>query len=699
MNPLTHNSHHSHSSHRFFLACSLAALAITTAIAAPPKHLGFSTNYMDRSVSPGSDFYQYAVGAWAKNNPVPADQSRWGSFTELAERNWYLVHEILDQAAADAGSAAPSPRRQVGDFFASAIATNQIEQQGLQPIDETLRSIDQAASVQDLFKVLAGLHERNIDGLFGAGVSPDEKNSSIYAFELGQGGLSLPDRDYYLSDKFADQRQAYQAHVAKMFGLLGDTPDDAKNHAATVLDLETLLAKASRSRVDLRDPIKNYNKFSNVELFSKNQQIPWSAYFVGARLTTNSGSLNASQVEVPYEIVGQPEFFDALENLLRERPLSEWKTYLRWHTIHASAPFLRHDFEDENFAFFGKVLSGRQDQEPRWKRAARSVDQNIGEALGQLYVEKYFPPQAKSRMNELVQNIKAAFFDRLQKLDWMTDATRAKAMAKFDRFTHKIGCPTTFRDYSAIEVRPNDYLGNIWRASSFETRRQLARIGKPVDRTEWHMTPITVNAYFSPTQNEIVFPAGILQPPFFDFTADDAVNYGAIGVVIGHEITHGYDDQGRQFDADGNLHAWWTEADAKAFEARAQKVVDEYDAFEPLPGLHVNGKLTLGENIADLGGVAIAYEALQRALAKDPAKRVKIDGLTPEQRFFISFAQVWRTNIREAEQRRLVTVDPHSPGRFRATGPLVNFQVFYDAFAIATNAPMWQPIEKRAKIW
>ncbi|MBU6399013.1 MAG: M13 family metallopeptidase [Verrucomicrobia bacterium] len=404
-------------------------------------------------------------------------------------------------------------------------------------------------------------------------------------------------------------------------------------------------------------------------------------------------------VDLPYAIVGQPEFFSALDRLVGERPLSDWRVYLRWHVLHASAPFLPPAIEREDFAFFHRTLSGQQQPEPRWQRAATFIDSSIGEALGQLYVEKYFPPSARARMIELVANLKSVFRGRLEKVGWMTAATRAKALVKFDRFTQKIGYPDKFRDYSSVVIRPDDLLGNVRRAAAFETHRRLARVGQAVDRTEWHMTPPTVNAYFNPSQNEIVFPAGILQPPFFDVTMDDAVNYGAIGVVIGHEITHGYDDEGRKYDGEGNLHDWWTAADAEAFETRAQKVVDQYNAYEPLPGLHVNGRLTLGENIADLGGVSIALEALERILARDPARRRTIDGFTPEQRFFISFAQIWRTNIRPEEARRLVTVDPHSPGQFRAVGPLVNRQEFYDAFGIRSGAPMWRAPANRAEIW
>ena len=655
----------------------------------PPPVPAFSVSYLDRSVNPGTNFYLFADGAWLKNNPVPADKARWAAFTELAERNWYLIHEILNAAARDAATLpAKTPRRQVGELFTSFMDTNRIEKLALKPIADDLKRIDRIQSTKDLFARLADFHQRGIGGIFQAGFGPDSKNSASYAVELGQGGLSLPDRDYYLQDSFAEKLKAYQAHVQKMFALLGEKAADAETHAGTVVALETELARASRTRVELRDANKNYNKFAAGELAAKTPALLWKVYFADR------------QVEPPaYEIVGQPEFFTAVNQLVEQRPLADWKVYLRWHLLHASAALLPAAFEQENFNFFGKVLSGQPEQEPRWKRAAHLIDGTIGEALGQLYVEKYFPPTAKARMNELVENLKAVFHDRLETVPWMTEATRAKALSKFTRFTQKIGSPDKFRNYSSVVIKPDDLLGNVRRAEVFESRREIARLGKAVDRTEWHMTPETVNAYFNPQMNEIVFPAGILQPPFFDVTLDDAVNYGAIGVVIGHEITHGYDDQGRKYDADGNLNDWWTEADAKAFDDRAQLVVDEYNAFEALPSLHVNGKLTLGENLADLGGVTIAYEALQRALAKDPSKRKIIDGFTPEQRFFISFAQVWRTNIRNVEAQRLVTVDPHSPGRFRSYGPLLNFQPFYDAFDIKAGEPMWRAPELRAKVW
>jgi len=681
-------------------ACTVVAQGSETnsSTQTPPPVPRFSVGYMDKSVDPGKDFYHYADGTWLKNNPVPADKSRWASFMELADRNWYLIHGILDEASADTKSPPKSPRREVGDFFASAMDTNRIEKLGFRPIEGDLKRVDQVKSVPEMFALLADFHRRGIGGIFDAGIGADEKNSSIYAYYLSQGGLTLPDRDYYLKDNFAEIRQKYRQHVTKMFGLLGEDQNQALIDAATVLAIENDLAQAGRTRVELRDPDKNYNKFDTAEFIEKNSGTPWKAYFTASGLTVG-GTNGTGLVPLTYNIVGQPEFFESVSKLLQGHPLADWKVYLKWKVLHGAAPFLQRAVEEENFNFFGKVLSGQEQQEPRWKRSAHVIDGSIGEALGQLYVEKYFPPEAKARMNEMVENLKTVFRDHLEKVDWMSQPTKDKALAKFAKFTQKIGYPDKFRDYSSIDIRRDDYLGNVRRAAAFETHRELVRLGKAVDKSEWGMTPETVNAYFNPVQNEIVFPAGILQPPFFDVTMDDAVNYGAIGVVIGHEITHGYDDQGRKYDADGNLNGWWTDADAKEFEARAQKVVDEYNTFEPLPGVHVNGELTLGENLADLGGVNIAYDAMQRALAKDPSKRKDIDGFTPEQRFFISFAQIWRTNIRPAEARRLVTVDPHSPGQFRSYGPLLNFPPFYEAFGIKQGDPMWRAPEARAKIW
>jgi putative endopeptidase len=675
------------------LNCLLIAAVVTgssgalSAQTGVPKIPRFSLDYMDRQVEPGKDFYKYADGTWVKDNPVPPDKSRWGAFMELRDRNWYLVRDILDST----GKAAVqnnSPAQKVADFYRSAMDTNRLEQLGLKPIDRDLKRIDRVESSEDLLRLLADLHAHGVSAFFGHSVSPDAKNSSVYVYYLGQGGLGLPDRDYYLNEKFAAVREQYVAHMVKMLSLLGDSPAAAKADAQTVMEIETALAKASKARADLRDPIANYHKYKVADFLSQFPGVDFNIYLEAAGLG-----------KITELVVRQPEFFQALYQLGSTHQLEDWKAYLRWHVLRDTAPFLNAAAEDESFAFYGKVLSGQEVQEPRWQRTAKVIDGEIGEALGQLFVAKHFPPEAKVRMNELVGNIKVVFRARLEHLDWMTPATRAKALAKFDRFSEKIGHPEKFRDYSSVEIRANDYLGNVQRAEFFEYNRQTSRVGKPVDRTEWHMTPQTVNAYFSPPLNEIVFPAGILQPPFFDVTLDDAVNYGGIGVVIGHEITHGYDDQGRKYDAEGNLNDWWTAADAQAFETRAQRVVNQYNGYEALPGLYVNGKLTLGENIADLGGLSIAYEALQRALAKNPSQRKKIDGFTPEQRFFISMSQIWRTNCRDAEVRKLIVTDPHSPGQFRAIGAHVNLQEFYDAFDIKAGAAMWRDPGLRAKIW
>ncbi len=675
---------------RLAVACACAAWGVNrlNAADAPPRVPRFSVDYMDKSVDPGADFFHYAAGNWIKANPVPADKSRWGGFMELQERNWFLIHEILDSLTTSAAVQDNSPAQKVRDLYRSALDTNALEKLGFKPLEPDLRRIAALEGGNDVLRLLADFHQRGIGAFFRESVEPDAKDSSVYALYLGQGGLSLPDRDYYLKEDFAKIRQAFTTHLTAMLTLLGEEPAAARAHAATVLELETALAKASKSRVDLRDPIANYHKFAVADVVRDYPDAPLTVYLKGLGLE------NLKDV-----VIEQPEFFQALYALADERPLDELETYLRWHLLNARAPYLNAAAEGESFAFYGKVLRGQPSQEPRWQRAAKVIDGQIGEALGQLFVARYFPPSARARMSELVDNLKAVFHDRLAKVDWMTETTRAKALAKFARFTQKIGYPDPFRDYSTVEIRADDYVGNVQRAELFESRRQLARVGRAVDKTEWDMTPQTVNAYFNPSQNEIVFPAGILQPPFFDMEMDDGVNYGAIGVVIGHEITHGYDDQGRKYDAEGNLNDWWTEADAKAFDARAQKVVEQYNAYEALPGLHVNGKLTLGENIADLGGTSIAYEALERALAKDPAKRKTIDGFTPEQRFFLSLSQIWRINCREAEVRRLITVDPHSPGQFRGVGPHVNTREFYDAFGIKEGAPLWRAPEARARIW
>jgi putative endopeptidase len=643
---------------------------------------------MDPDVSPRKDFYRYAVGSWIKQNPVPADKSRWGAFNELADYNLDRLHRLVESTARRRGARLPLAAREVAAFYTSAMDTAGRNRLKFKPLESDLKRIGSVRTVRDVGRLLAGFHDKRIPALFSSNVSPDKKQSRVYAFYLAQGGLSLPDRDYYLAPVFKRQREAFRQHLIRSLSLLGDSLPSARRQAAAILRIETELARASRTRTDLRDQLKNYNRISLRKLRSMVPAIPWNDYFSGRQVK-----------RLPYVIVGQPEFFRALGRLLRRRPISEWKTYLRWHLLRTSAPYLHRGIEDEDFQFFHKELLGQQQPEPLWKRAIVAADQAIGEALGQLFVAEYYPPEAAARMKLLVEDIRAVFADRLRHLEWMTPATRRRALRKFRRFTAKIGHPRHPRNDSKLRIDPHDYLGNIWRAYEFESRRRAARVGRSVDPDEWLMTAPMVNAYFSGTQNEIVFPAGILQPPFFDAKMDDAVNYGGIGLVIGHEITHGYDDQGRRYDEHGNLHDWWTAADAREFKRRAKKVVAEYDAFEALPGAYVKGALTLGENIADLGGLSIAFEALQRRLKRDPSRRKKIDGLTPEQRFFISYGQIWRTTVKEQEARRLLTVDTHSPGKFRVIGAVVNSPPFFEAFGIRAGDPMFRPASQRIRIW
>ena len=665
------------------LPLSAAELPIPAKPAAPRFNLGF----MDRAVDPRADFAHYAWGNWQKNNPIPADKSRWGAFNELDQYNQAGIRTILETAAAKPHEPG-SVEQKVGDFFASAMDAATIDAAGTKPVATDLAQIAAIANLTDLARTLAVLHNEGVPGFFRVLVDADERNSSLNVLQAGQGGLSLPSRDYYFADQFAKARAGFLDHVARMFVLAGDTPEAAAAAAQTTFETEKALATNSRSPVELRDSLANYNKMATAELAAKMPAFPLPAYLAERGL----GGPAAAEI-----IVGQPKFFEGLQAQLTTRPLSDWKTYLRYKVLRFAGPYLAAPFEQEVFRFYSTELQGTPAQEPRWQRAARIVDGQVGEALGQLYVAQFYPPEAKARMDEMIRNIVAVMHDRLQKLEWMTEPTRQKALTKFDRFYAKVGHPEKWKDYAAVDVKRDSYFGNVRAATAAETRRRLALLGKPVDKSEWGMTPPTVNAYFDPTANNINFPAGIPQPPFFDFSLDDAVNYGGIGAVIGHEITHGFDDQGRHYDAEGNLAEWWTEADAAEFKARAQKVVNQFNGYEVLPGLHVKGELTLGENIADLGGITLAYEALERSLVGK--ERKLIDGLTPEQRFFISWAQVWRTNIRDDAQRQRVATDPHAPGWCRSIGPLVNFQPFYDAFGIKEGDPMWRKPEDRAKIW
>ncbi len=645
-----------------------------------PADLRFSVRAMDLTVDPARSFYDFATGGWRRSNPVPADKSDWNTFWELTEMNARLLRAIVENPSDDD----PEPdRRLVVDFYRAATDLERRDQLGLAPIRDQLERVQKVGSVTELLRLVADLHEEGVPGLFDWAAEADRRQSGVYAFYIWQGGLTLPDRDYYLLPSFESVRAEYRAHVARMLTLAGATPANADRDAHVVLALETAIAQASRSRADLRDVVKNYTRLEREALLEGYPRLDWAGY-----LETRGIS------RVGYVIVGQPEFLGALSSLLNDRPLAEWKTYLGWHLLHHAAPHLHAAAEEEDFAFFRRTLRGQKEPEPLWRRALQTIDDCIGEALGHLFVARHFPPSSRARMLELVGDLREVFIDRLRSLEWMTEATRERALEKFRRFEARIGHPEEFRDYSGLRVLPDDHLGNVRRAARFESRRRLARLGGPVDRAEWHMTPPMVNAYFNATQNEIFFPAGILQPPFFDPAADDAVNYGAIGVVIGHEITHGYDDQGRRFDSDGNLNDWWTDGDAEEFRRRAEEVVRQYSAVEALPGAHINGELTLGENIADFGGIRLAFEALGRRLRKDPTRRRTIDGFTPEQRFFLSYAQIWRQNCRDEELRRRLTIDPHSPGRYRVEVPLANLEPFREAFGLPPR-----PATSSTTIW
>jgi len=669
-----------------------ASMAAAQQPAAPP----LDPANLDTTCAACQDFYQFANGGWAARTPIPAAYSIWGSFNTLADRNQAVLRAILDEAVAD--SAAPeareralartgSNRRKLGTFYGSCMDSTRAEADGARPIEPGLARIAAVSTPAELMTEIARLHGQGVNALFSFGAAQDFKNSASVIGYAGQGGLGLPDRDYYTKTDSASAalRTRYVEHVARMLELLGAPAAPARSDAERVMAIETALARASMTRVERRDPNAVYHKMSVAELGATTPNTPWQRYFAAAGVP-GLDTLN----------VAQPEFFKAVDRMFQSVPLADWKTYLRWHLIEAAAPSLSSAFVNEDFRF-SSALTGAKELLPRWKRCLQATDNALGEALGEAYVAKTFTPEAKARALEMVRNLEAALEDRLGRLAWMSDATRKQALAKLAAFEDKIGYPDRWRDYAALVVEEGPFVLNRFRANEFENRRDLAKIGKPVDRTEWGMTPPTVNAYYNPSKNEIVFPAGILQPPFFDPDADDAVNYGGMGAVIGHEMTHGFDDQGRQFDAEGNLRDWWTEADAANYKTRAALVSDQFDRYTAVDSVRVNGKLTLGENIADLGGLTIAYAALEKALEGKP--RTRIDGFTPEQRFFLAWAQIWRANVRPEYAKMLVNVDPHAPGKWRVNGPLSNMPEFAKAFGCKAGDPMVRAEAQRAQIW
>jgi putative endopeptidase len=644
---------------------------------------------MDKTIDPCVDFYTYSCGSWLKNNPIPGDQTRWGVSEKIEEQTRVRLRGILEEAAKNDVQRNPASQK-IGDYYASCIDEGAIEKLGIKPLLPELARIADLKSKDEIAGYVSSAQfppSLDIGGmLFSFRSDQDYKDSAQVIAEVDQGGLGLPDRDYYLKDdpKSEELRKAYLAHVAKMFELAGDTPESAAGEAATVMRLETALAKGQMTQVERRDPPSLYHKMSVEELWKLAPAFDWKTYFS----KTGTGSVASLNVMAP-------EYFRTLNGEIAKESLEDWKTYLRWHATHAASNDLSSPFVQETFNFYDKTLRGRQELPPRWKRCTNDVDSDLGEALGQAYVEKYFPPEAKKEALKMVRDIEAAMQGEIQGLSWMSATTKEQALIKLHAIANKIGYPDKWRDYSALEIVRGDEIGNSERASWFEFHRWLAKIGKPVDRTEWDMTPPTVNADYDPQKNDINFPAGILQPPLFSLASDAATNYGDIGATMGHELTHAFDDEGSQFDAQGNLRDWWSEADRKQFEQRTKCVVDQYSGYTIIDDIKINGKLTNGEDLADLGGTLLAYLAWKRDTAGQ--KLEPLDGLTPEQRFFVSYGQSWCTNEREENKRLRATVDPHSPEKYRTNGVISNMPEFRDAFHCKTGQPMVR--ENSCRVW
>jgi endothelin-converting enzyme/putative endopeptidase len=640
-------------------------------------------DFMDTSVDPCTDFFTYSCGGWLKKNPIPPDKTSWGLGSKLADDNRVLLREILQEAAAPAPDK-DAVKQKIGDYYTACMDEKAIEAAGAAPLKAELAQIDRMHSKRDIARVAAAM--ANTGALFDFSSDQDFKNSAQVIAEVDQDGLGLPDRDYYVKTdpKSAELRQAYVKHVQKMLELLGDAPEVAATEAQTVMRIETPLANGSLTQVERRDPKLLYHKMTRKQLEALSPSFRWKKYF------SEAGQPGLRELNVT-----SPDFFKAMDAVLQKEDLASWKVYLRWHLAHANAAYLSSDFVNTDFDFFGKTLSGAQELEPRWKRCVSYTDNQLGEALGQAYVRRAFPPEAKQRAQEMVKEIEQAMERDIHDLSWMSDETKQKALEKLHTLANKIGYPDKWRDYSALTIVRDDEMGNVLRARKFEFQRQLAKIGKPVDRGEWGMTPPTVNAYYNPQINDINFPAGILQPPFFDPSADAAANYGDTGATIGHELTHGFDDEGRQFDAQGNLRDWWTPEDAKQFEQRASCISDQYSQYVAVDDIKINGQLTMGENVADLGGMMLAYMAWQnvtRGKTLEP-----IAGFTPEQRFFIGYAQSWCNQTRDETKRVYATIDPHSPDKYRADGAVSNSPEFQQAFHCKAGSAMVRA--NRCRVW
>jgi predicted metalloendopeptidase len=637
-------------------------------VVARPK--SFDLDAMDKTANPCEDFYEYACGNWRKKNPIPSDEARWGRFNELAEYNRQTLHQILEKDSANSPKRTPVQQK-IGDMYQSCMDESAVNKKGKAPLKPELDKIAAISNKDQLIDTIAYLQNMGVQALFGFGSSPDLHNASVEIAGVSQGGLGLPDRDYYLNPdaKSKETREKYLEHLATTFTLLGDTPEASKKEAQAVMDIETKLAEAAFERVKMRDPKNRDHKMKVSELAALAPNFQFERYFT-ARSAPSFTEVNV----VP------PDFFQKVNPVLASVSLDDWKTYLRWHATRAASPLLSDEFVNANFNFYGKFLSGQKELQPRWKRCVQTTDQLLGEALGQPYVDETFGKEGKERMLEMVKALEAALGQDIKTLDWMTPETKTKAEEKLTAISNKIGYPDKWRDYGTVNIVRGDLLANAQAARAFEVKRNLNKIGKPLDKSEWNMSPPTVNAYYSAAENDINFPAGILQPPFFDRTADDAVNFGGIGVVIGHELTHGFDDQGSKFDAAGNFSDWWTPADRQEFDKRTGCVADEYSSFVAVDDLHLNGRLTLGENTADNGGIHIALMALRKQMEKDAKLAQEKEGFTPEQRFFIGFAQVWCENRTPESSRLLVKTDPHSPGQYRVIGTVQNNGDFAKAF-------------------
>ena len=670
--------------------CAVYAMAVGGVQAAEPlegkKVSGIERQHISQTMSPGKDFYEYVNEGWLKSTQIPADRSNYGSFSALEDDTKAAIRTLVEAAAADTNAALGSDAQKVGDFYKSLTNLELREKLGTKPLQAMLDDIAAVTSLEDLSKVAAGLQRKGVVGVLAGYISPDARKSDQYTVYFTQAGITLPDRDYYLSDeaRYSKTVLGLKAYMQDM--LTAFKHPHAAEAAEKVLALERELAKLQWTRVENRNPIKTYNKVNREELAGQMSNFAMKAY------------LEVAGVSKQYEfVVRQPSYLEGVNKLLTDVPLDTWKDYYAFRVIDAYAGDLNEALEKRHFEFHQTLLSGVEEQKPLWKKGVEACDQVLGEIVGKLYVEKHFPPRAKERMKELVDNLKRAFSTRIDGLEWMSPVTKKQAHEKLSKFTTKIGYPDVWKDYSKLEIKPDDLVGNFMRAAEVEFQRDVDRLGGPIDRHEWGMTPQTINAYYNPVMNEIVFPAAILQPPFFNLEADDAVNYGGIGGVIGHEISHGFDDKGSEYDGDGNLRKWWSTEDRDEFDRRAKQLTDQYNAYKPFEDMSVNGELTLGENIGDLGGMAGAYAAYRLSLGGKEAP--VIDGFTGDQRFFIGWGQIWRRLYREPELRKRLVTDSHSPSQYRANGIVSNMDVFYEAFAVKPDEPMFIAPEKRVRIW